>query len=150
MDKTIVIVSAAHAEQACQIIRGNWKAMHAAGHPLAVSLYEYKSTRSIEQQSLMWVRLGEIAEQAWVNGRQFAAETWHEHCKREFLPDETGPTKRARKGYKKWELLPNGERALVGSTTKLTTFGMSEYMTALESWAAQELGVRFSTREMAA
>jgi hypothetical protein len=143
MDKTIVIQSAGHAAHASQIINLNWQAMHAAGQPMAVSIHEYKSIRSIEQQSLMWVRLGEIAEQAWVNGRQYAAETWHEHFKREYLPDEAGPTKRCRKGYKKWEYMPNGERVLVGSTTMLTVFGMSEYMTQIETYAATELGVMF-------
>jgi hypothetical protein len=119
--------------------------MQAAGHPLAVRIYEHKDRRTLEQQSLMWIRLGEVAAQAWVGGRQYADVTWHEHCKREFLPDEDGPSKRCRKGYRKWDINPmTGERVLIGSTTQLTTFGMSEYMTQLEAWGSDELGVRFS------
>ncbi len=121
------------------------------GHVLAVRLYEYKDQRTLEQQGLMWIRLGEIAAQAWVGGRQYPDDVWHEHAKREFLPDEEGPTKRARKGYRKWDYLPNMDRVLVGSTTGLTTFGMAEYMTQILAYGSTELGVHFAPtpREMA-
>lgn len=137
---------------ALAVMQANWEAMAKAGHPMAVRLYEHKDSRTLEQQSLMWIRLGEVEKQAWVDGRQFADETWHEHFKREFLPDEVGPTKSCRKGYRKWSHLPSGERVLVGSTTQLTTFGMAEYMTQLMACGAGTLGVRFSATpaEMAA
>lgn len=143
MERTFVLDSQVRADISVKFIAANWPAMVAAGHPMAVRCYEHKERRTLEQQSLMWVRLGEIAAQAWVGGRQFSAEIWHEWAKREFLPDEDGPTKRCRKGYAKWAILPNGERSLIGSTTQLTTAGMAEYMTALEAYGATELGVRF-------
>ena len=127
--------------------------MAAAEHPMAVRLFEHKDKRTLEQQALLWIRLGEIAAQAWVDGRQYADVTWHEHAKREFLPDEEGPTKRSRKGYRKWDINPmTGEQVLIGSTTQLTTFGMSEYMDQLLAFGSGELGVHFSAtpREMAA
>lgn len=145
LDRTIILNTPQQCQQVAALISGNWLEMHSAGHPLAVRIYEHKDRRTLEQQSLMWIRLGEVAVQAWVGGRQYADVTWHEHCKREFLPDEDGPTKRCRKGYRKWDINPmTGERVLIGSTTQLTTFGMSEYMTQLEAWGSGELGVRFS------
>ncbi len=144
LDRTIIISGSAQVQLLNAVIGSNWQAMQAAGHPLAVRLYEHKERRTQEQQSLMWIRLGEIADQAWIGGRQYSSEVWHEQMKREYLPDEEGPTKRCRKDYRKWAHMPNGDRALIGSTTQLTTFGMAEYLTALMAWAATELGVMFS------
>jgi hypothetical protein len=144
MDKTFVIRSPEIAEVAIAVIQANYSGMLAAGRPMAIRLYEHKDSRSIEQQSLMWIRLGEIAPQAWINGRQFADVCWHEYAKREFLPEEPGPSKQARKGYAKWAINPmTGDKVLVGSTTQLTVYGMAEYLTKLEAFGAG-LGVRFS------
>lgn len=144
LDRTIILVGEQQAKAAISFISQNWAAMAAAEHPMAVRLYEHKDRRTLEQQSLMWIRLGEIAGQAWVGGRQFSDDVWHIHFKREFLPDEEGPTKRCRKGYAKWALMPSGERELIGSTTQLTTFGMAEYMTQIMAYGAGDLGVRFA------
>jgi hypothetical protein len=110
---------------------------------MAAKFYEHKDTRSLEQQAAMWFLLGDISAQVWLEGRQFAPEVWHEHFKQMFLPEEDGPTKRATASYRKWAVLPGGERRLIGSTTALTAFGMGEYLTQLEAWGAGE-GVRFS------
>lgn len=144
LDRTFILDNESRVEALVRFLMSNWKQMLAGGITMAVRAYEHKEKRSIEQNSLMWIRLGEIADQAWVNGCQFSDEVWHEHFKREFLPDEEGPTKRCRKGYRKWVALPSGEKALIGSTTQLTTFGMAEYMHELEAFGALELGVRFS------
>ena len=47
--------------------------------------------------------------------------------------------------YQKWEYLPDDTRILKGSTTQLTKFGFSEYMTQIEAYAVSELGVIFYT-----
>lgn len=144
-DRTIVLDSEQQLRIALAIVSRNWKAMAESGHPMAMRLYEHKDQRTLEQQGLMWIRLAEIAKQAWVNGQQFSDEAWHEHFKREFLPDEEGPTKRCRKHYRKWLISPlTGERAMVGSTTQLTTFGMAEYLTQVMAFGADEFGVRYS------
>ena len=151
-DRTIVVDHESKLDVIMKILSGNWRQMAADGHRLAVRIYEYKEQRTLEQQGLMWIRLGELAEQAWVEGRLYSAEVWHEKMKRDLLPDEAGPTKRCRKGYVKWATLPDSdERVLMGSTTQLTTFGMAEYLTALMAYGASEHGVRFSAtpREMA-
>ena len=143
IDRTFVISEQRLADMAISVINGNAMGMLKDGRVMAVHIYEHKEARSNEQQSLMWIRLGEIAQQAFVDGRQYSDECWHEYAKREFLPDEDGPSKRTRKGYRKWAVNPmTGERVLIGSTTQLTVFGMSEYMTQLEAFGAG-LGVMF-------
>lgn len=143
IDRTIILDTGTQRNVAMSMIELNWLPMANADHPMAVRIYEHKDKRTRDQNSLMWIRLAEIEHQAWLSGRQFSADVWHEHFKREYLPDEIGPTKSCRKGYRKWDILPSGDRALVGSTTGLTTFGMSEYMTKLMACGA-DLGVRYS------
>lgn len=152
LDRTIVLVGEQQAAAAAALIASNWRPMADAEHPLAIRLYEHKDDATREQRALLWIRYGEIAAQAWVGGRQFSDEVWHEFFKREFLPDETGPSKRCRKGYRKWDYLPNGEKALVGSTELLTTFGKAEYLEQVMAYGATEFGVRYAPtpREMAA
>ena len=103
--------------------------------------------RSPDQNSAMWAGpLRDIEEQAWVSGKQFKADVWHEHFKREFLPegDEEDFDRLVKLGYRKWDYTPKGDRVLVGSTTQLTMRGMAQYMTKLEAYAQQELGVQLS------
>jgi len=77
--------------------------------------------------------LAQIAEQATVNGRLFAAETWHEQFKRQFI----GVIE-----------LPNGQ--VVGkSSAGLSTVEFSEFCMAVEAYAATELGVIFYDLEAA-
>ena len=100
--------------------------------------------RTPDQNAAMWAGpLRDIAEQAWVQGKQFKADVWHEHFKREFLPegDEEDFDKLVKLGYRKWDYTPKGDRVLVGSTTQLTTRGMGQYMLKLEAYAQTELGV---------
>lgn len=106
---------------------------------------DYKKASTQEQRKLMFgIRLAEIAEQAWVNGRQFDVATWHEFFKVQFLP-EVFMEGETLDGYAKWKEMPNGRMAMVGSTTRLTTRGQCNYATRIESYAAQELGVQFSS-----
>lgn len=99
--------------------------------------------RSVSQNAKQWADiLAQIAGQAWVDGKQFSAEAWHEHLKRLFLPESYDP-ELTRKGYVKWAELPDGSLKCVGSTTKLTKKGFCQYMTQIEVYAAQELGVLF-------
>jgi hypothetical protein len=117
--------------------------------PLEFILREAVKPRKADQNALMWSGpLADIAQQAWVQGRTFSAETWHEHFKREFLPEShiEGMTK---EGYQKWDITPSGERVLIGSTTDLTVRGFSEYLEQIHAYGAS-LGVRFHTVRMAA
>jgi len=71
--------------------------------------------------------LAQIAAQATVGGKLFAAETWHEMFKRQFI----GVVE-----------LPNGQ--VIGmSSTGLTTAEFCEFCDKAEAYAATELGVTF-------
>lgn len=115
-------------------------------YPIEVLIREQVKPRKLSQNALMWAGpLNDIAEQAWVNGKRFTAEAWHEFFKREYLPEEYDP-ELCKDGYVKWQITPRGDRALVGSTTMLTVKGMAQYLTQVEA-AGAELGVEFRTRE---
>lgn len=118
--------------------------------PIEFLLREEVKARKLDQNALMWSGpLSDIAEQAYVRGRQFSAEVWHEFYKREYLPEEFDP-ELCKEGYRKWAYMPNGERTLIGSTTQLTVRGFAQYLTKVEAYAAQELGVQFHVRERVA
>ena len=111
---------------------------------MQVTIAPYVKPGSAAQRRGMWgVRLAEIAEQAWLDGRQYSPVIWHEHFKHKFLPDanEDGITL---PGYQKWVELPGGELQMVGSTERLTTKGRAEYMDRVEAFCGVDLGVRFS------
>lgn len=117
--------------------------------PLEVVIREEKKARKLDQNALYWAGpLRDIAEQAWVRGRQYSAEVFHEYFKREFLPDPDHSDfddTHVKDGYRKWADMPNGMRVLVGSTTKLTVRGMSAYLEQVYA-AGANLGVQFSER----
>lgn len=120
--------------------------------PLGIEIVarEVAKPRKPDQNALMWSGpIRDIADQAWVRGNRFSAEAWHEHCKREFLPEEDDEEleKKARspETWKKWDYLPDGERVLVGSTTRLTVYGFSCYLEQVYALGA-DLGVQFTAR----
>lgn len=120
------------------------------GSVMEVVFREHKQKRTKDHNAAMWAgMIDDVAEQAWIGGRKFSKEVWHQHFKREFLPEGNEPyyDRMVMKNYRKWEDMPGGARELIGSTTRLTGFGMSWYMERCSAYAAQELGVRFSARE---
>ena len=120
-----------------------------AARPLEVVIREEKKKRTPDQNSLYWAGpLRDIAEQAWVAGRQYSAEVFHEYFKREFLPDPDRADcddSHIKDGYVKWSAMPNGSRVLIGSTTGLTVRGMAAYLEQVYAYGAS-LGVQFSER----
>ncbi len=114
-----------------------------AAFPLEVVVREQIKGRKPDANARMWAGpLRDIAEQAWVEGKQHSSEVWHSYFKRELLPEEYDP-ERCKEGYVKWTYDPGGERVLVGSSTQLTVKGFAEYLTAIEEFGAS-LGVLFS------
>lgn len=110
-----------------QFIKSNWLAFAQGGKPLAVTVNEHKKKRSNEQNKRLWSMLNEIAEQAWVNGKRFSADAWHEHFKRTLIGMEE---------------LPDG--SMIGiSTTTLNVSEFGEYMEKIASCAASEFGIEF-------
>lgn len=135
MIRLFVLREPAHFDSMVAALKANWKVMADAGQPLGCHVAPYKRTRRDEANSLMWVWLTQIARDAWVAGRQFVPETWHEHFKELFLPEANA------RGDEKWAINVDGTRRVVMSTTRLNTTEMSTYMTAFSAFAATDLGV---------
>lgn len=116
-----------------------------ADHPLEIVIDERRPTRKQTQNSYLWAGpLKDIAEQAWIDGKQFSAEVLHEFLKRELLPEEFDP-ELVKDDYQKWRYDPKGNRILVGSTTDLTVKGFNLYLEQVTAFGAA-LGVNFSER----
>jgi hypothetical protein len=116
--------------------------------PLEFILREEVKPRRVDQNSLMWsCQLKCIAEQAYVNGRTYSAEVWHEHAKEMFLPEIFQSAEHqaeiVKEGYRKYDTSPSGKRILVGSTTELTIKGFAIYLQQVEAFGAN-LGVIYS------
>jgi hypothetical protein len=88
--------------------------------------------RSTQQNSFYWkARMEVIADQAWVNGRQFSKEAWHEYYAEKFCP-------------RKELTLPTGEiKSVRISTTDMKVAEFSAYIQQIEADAATELGIEF-------
>jgi hypothetical protein len=99
----------------------------AAGRPLMVSIEEYGAKRSTQANARYWALLEEISEQAYVNGKQFGRDTWHEYFKNTFAPKQEGPA----------GLMPI-------STSQMNKEVFSAYVTKIEVFAVQQLGVEFA------
>lgn len=119
--------------------------------PLEVVIREEVKARKPDQNARMWSGpLKDIADQAYVGGRTYTAEVWHEHFKAEYLPEEYDE-RYTKAGYRKWDYTPAGNRVLIGSTTQLTVQGFAIYLEKVIAYGAG-LGVMFSAgpREFAA
>ena len=108
--------------------------------PLELVLREESKARGLDQNGLYWLRLGEIAEQAWQSGRQYNADVWHEYARRELMPATI--TTKDGEVRSKWIEIPGGELTVI-STTQLERRCFAEYTTIVEAFGAS-LGVLFS------
>jgi hypothetical protein len=113
-------------------------------------LREPVKARKLDQNALYWAGpLKDIAEQAWLCGQKYADLVWHEHFKREFLPDEDEPNiaelVKSPEKYRKWAAMPNGVGVCIGSTTELTVKGFSQYLEQVHAFGAS-LGVMFMAK----
>ena len=130
MNQTFVLRDETVLKRLAAFLRANWPACAQQGRPLAVTVSEYKAKRSGEQNRLYWALLREIAGAAWVNGRQYDDETWHEHLKRALIGCEE-------------IVLPDGAAIVRGiSTTTLSVPEMSEYIDRVQQYAAEHLGMQ--------
>lgn len=115
-------------------------------NPIEIVIREKQKIRKLSANARMWAGpMKDIAGQAWVSGRQFSAEVWHELFKKEYLPEDDDPElpELAKEGYRKWDFDPAGNRVLVGSTTGLKTKGFARYLQQVEAFGAG-LGVHFT------
>lgn len=93
-----------------------------SGDGYEIVLRKLKSKRTIDQNRRYWAMLREVAAVAWIDGRQYSDQVWHEHFKREFIGCED---------------LPGGGKLGI-SSTKLSIQEMGDYMTKIEAWAASQ------------
>lgn len=113
-------------------VKANAMACLELDKPLRVIVTQDEKKRNVEQNKRLWGYLYQnIAEQAWVQGRQFDKDTWHEYYARMF-------------GVCEEVILPDGEIVLRRkSTTQMTVGEFAEFMQRIEAHAATELGVEF-------
>jgi len=116
--------------------------------PLEIVIREEQKIRKMDSNACMWAcQLKCISEQAYVNGRTYSTEVWHEHFKEMFLPETFQSAEHqaeiVKEGYRKYDISPSGKRILVGSTTELTVKGFAIYLQQVEAFGAN-LGVIYS------
>src|SRR6185312_2423184 len=112
--------------------------------PLQVLIREEVKVRKLDQQALLFAGpMRDLAEQAWLDNRQFSVEVWHTFCKQKFLPEDFD-AELCVEGYVKWGIDPEENRILVGSTKQLTVRGYSQYLEQVFAFGAS-LGVSFHT-----
>lgn len=114
-------------------VKANAPAFAEKGEPLRVIVTSEERKRNAEQNRFYWgVVLRDIAEQAWVEGRQFDKDTWHEYFARKF-------------GVCEDVTLPDGEIIVRRkSTTAMSVHEFSEYTTKVQAHAAGHFGVEFA------
>jgi len=111
---------------------------------MEVVIQKHVKKRTNGQNKYQWKAiLGDISRQVRIDGKSYTPKIWHEHLKGLFLPD-VADEELTLPSYVKWEEMPDGTLKMVGSTTKLTTKGMSIYFEQLYAYAVTELDVRFS------
>lgn len=125
MLRTFILRDETNVRALWHFLKSNWRPMSDAGKPLEFLCYEHKSKRSGEQNKRYWAILNEIAATAWVGGRQFSAEAWHELFKMKFIGHEE---------------TPDGRQIGI-STTTLSVAEFAEFMTKIEVYAVDELGI---------
>jgi hypothetical protein len=100
--------------------------------PLAVLVTEARSQRTLSQNAYERSIMHELAEKAWVDGKQFSHESWHEMMARMFgtVEDLT---------------LPNGDVIQRRrSTTEMSVEDFKEFIEKIKAFAATTLGVELS------
>ena len=106
--------------------------------PIEVLIREKPRVRGLDQNGYYHMRIGEIAEQAFIRGRQFSHDVWHEHAKKEIMPEEITTKDGVKRS--KWIEMPNGDLTVI-STTQLEKGCFAEYTTMVEAFGSS-LGVR--------
>ena len=107
--------------------------------PLQVTIQEESKQRGLNANAYYWVMLGQAAEQAYLEGRRYDADVWHEYVRRNVMADEI--TLKDGTVRSKWIELPDGSTTIV-STTQLERKCFAEYVTTCEAFFAN-LGVQF-------
>lgn len=111
-------------------VKANAPSFAGRGEPLRLIVTAEERQRNTQQNRFYWgAVLRAIAEQAWVEGRQFDKDAWHEYFARKFgVSDEL--------------VLPDGEIITRRkSTTQMSVGEFSTYLEQIQAYATSELGV---------
>lgn len=113
-------------------VKANAGAALDKGTPLRVIVTAEERKRNPEQNRFYWgVVLRDISEQAWVAGRQFDKDTWHEYFADLFAE-------------KVERILPDGRiHVSRKSTSDMSVGDFTTYLAQVQAHAANELGVSF-------
>jgi hypothetical protein len=139
--RTWILREPRHAAALVAWLKANASQAVADDQPLQVTVSRYKPKRSLPQNRFLWSAvLEQIAAQAVVDGRRFHEKVWHEHYKREYLPERTAS------GKDKWDWLPSGERVLAIGTKDLNVAEFSTYLEQVQADATTVHGVSFDSQ----
>lgn len=127
LSRTFVLRNDDNAKALYAFLKHNWRAMAEANKPLAVTISEHKERRSTAANARYWALVSAISEQAWIGGKQYAPETWHEFLKDSFAPKEDSP---------------GGLKPM--STARMDVEQFSAYSLAVELYAMNEHNIEFS------
>ena len=108
--------------------------------PIEVVFREEVRQRGLDANGYYFMRLGEIADQAWLHDRQYSKDVWHDYCKKYLMPEMV--TTKDGEIISKWVESPDGSMVVI-STTQLDRKCFSEYTEICEAFGAN-LGVMFS------
>jgi NinB protein len=123
--RTFILHGPEQAKSLHAFLKANAAPLAEKGKPLAVTVAEHKAKRSVEQNARHWAVLRHIAENGWVGGKRFSPEAWHAHFCGQFIGQEE---------------TPGGGWTPISSTT-LSVAQFAEFMTRIEQFAAEELGL---------
>ncbi|QTO46374.1 recombination protein NinB [Burkholderia latens] len=125
--KIFVLRAPEHGHALVSYIKSLAGPMAAAGKPMMVTVDEYGSKRSTQANARYWALLEEISGQAYVDGKRFSREAWHMYFREQYAPKEDGPA----------GLTPM-------STSQMDKETFQRYVTQIEVYAAETLGVEFA------
>src|SRR5690348_4239501 len=108
--------------------------------PIQFVISEQLKARGLSQNSYYWLRLNEIASQAWSSGRQYDSDVWHHYCRRNVMPDMV--ENKEGEMVSKWIDTPDGHSEVI-STAQLSKKQFAEYTEMCVAMGAS-LGVMFS------
>lgn len=123
-------------DAAKSFIEANYKPLAATDTRLRLIVTTQQAKRNQEQNKRYWrAVLQPISEQAWLLGKQYSKDVWHEFYA-------------SKHGVKEEMTMPDGElRLRRKSTSEYTVREFSDYMHVIEAEAAHELGIRFPANE---
>lgn len=126
--QTFVLRADQDAQALWDFLRGRWRDLATSGKPLSVSVASYRVKRTDSQNKRLHALLSEISERAVLEGKRYDAEAWKEYFRQQFIGVEE---------------LPGGSVRGI-STTTLDIGEFAEFMTKIEVYAAQELGIEIA------